>query len=123
MTGTFIVAELSRIAGSKSIAVAICALGRSMDFATTWVGITGHRAEEAKPCASAIVHLLGTVPGLITYEALITTPVIFLGCKLANIIQARHQSEPQRLPMSSPLLYSIGIISIIVAFHNLKFLL
>jgi hypothetical protein len=122
MMGTFIMAGLNRLLGNTPMAVAFCATGRALDFATTWVGVEGHRAVEAKPFAAGIFELVGTVPGLITYEMLVTTPVIFLGCRLANRIQARQKAPPQRLPMNSPLLYSIGIISTIVAVHNLNYL-
>ena len=122
MLGTFIGSGLDRIVGNKSPAVAVCAMGRALDFATTWVGIYGHRAAEAKPFASALIRLGGTTPGLIVSECLITTPVIFFGCRLVNQIQAKQRSQHQPLTMSSALLYSIGIISTIVAVHNLQIL-
>ena len=68
------------------------------------------------------MNSVGTTIGLITYEFLVTMPLIFLGCRLVNHLQAKRRAQPQSLPMSSPLLYSIGTISTIVAIHNLQYL-
>lgn len=122
MAGAFIFAELNRLAGNMPIAVAACATGRALDFATTWVAIQGHRAVEIKPYVAEIMNSVGTTIGLITYEFLVTMPLIFLGCRLVNHLQAKRRAQPQSLPMSSPLLYSIGTISTIVAIHNLQYL-
>jgi hypothetical protein len=115
--------ESNRILGKTSIAVALCASGRALDFATTWVGIHGHRAAEAKPFVAALIHMGGTNLGLIAWEFLITTPLVFLGCHLVQHIQARRKSQPQPLTMTCALLYSLGTVSILVALHNLQFLL
>ena len=117
----FRVTERNRTVGHKSLAVAVCASGRALDFATTWTGIYSHRAVEAKPFASALIRLGGTTVGLIVWEFLITMPVVFFGCYLLKHIQTKQQSQPQ-LTMSCALLYSVGTISTIVALHNLQFL-
>jgi len=122
MSGTSIGSELNRNIGNELPAVAACAMGRALDFATTWVGVYSHRAAEAKPFAAELIQWGGTMPGLIVCECLITTPVIFFGCRLANQIQAKQRIQRQPLSMSSALLYSIGIISTIVAIHNLQIL-
>jgi hypothetical protein len=116
------VVVVHRIVASKSLAVAVCAVGRAVDFATTWVAVGSQHAAEAKPFPADMIHLLGARPGLIAYEFLITMPVIFLGCRLANQIQARRQPQHDLVPMSSPLLYSIGTISVLAAIHNLQYL-
>jgi len=121
MLGTSIGSELNRNVGNELPAVAVCA-GRALDFATTWVGICSHRAAEAKPFAAALIRLGGTTPGLIVCECLITTPVIFFGCRLVSQIQAKQRSQHQPLTMRSALLYSTGTISTIVAIHNLQIL-
>ena len=122
MFGTSIDSALNRNVGNKLPAVAVRAIRRALDFVTTWVGVCGHRAAEAKPFASALIRLGGTTAGLIVCECLITTPVIFFGCRLVSQIQAKQRSQHQPLTMSSALLYSIGIISTIVAVHNLQIL-
>jgi uncharacterized membrane protein len=118
-----LVVKESNLIGKTSIAVAVCASGRALDFATTWVGVHSHRAAEAKPVAAALIHLGGTTFGLIAWEFLITTPAVFLACHLVKRIQARRQSQPQLLTMNCALLYSLGTISILAALHNLQFLL
>jgi uncharacterized membrane protein len=115
--------ESNRILGNTSFAVAVCASGRALDFATTWVAVHGHRAAEAKPFASALIQMGGATFGLIAWEFLITTPAVFLGCYLVKHIQARQKSQPQPLTMNCALLYSLGTISTLVAIHNLRFLL
>jgi hypothetical protein len=111
-----------RILGKTSLAVAVCANGRALDFATTWVGIHGRHAAEAKPFAAALIQMGGATFGLIAWEFLITTPAVFLGCYLAKHIQAKQKSQPQLLTMNCALLYSLGTISTLVALHNLQFL-
>src|SRR5882724_6610946 len=107
MSGTCIGSELNRNVGNELPTVAVCAIGRALDCATTWVGVYSHRAAEARPFAAELIQLGGTTPGLIVCECLIATPVIFFGCRLANQIQAK-QRRPQQQPltMSSALLYS-----------------
>jgi len=113
------------VLGNQAVAVAVCATGRALDFATTWVGIGSSRAIEAKPLPADMIHFLGTYAGLVMYEVLITTPIIFLACRLAKRIQRRHpgdQAHPPTVSMVSALLYGVGTISLIAAVHNLQFL-
>ena len=118
-----IMSGLTRTIGHRSLAVVICAAGRGLDFATTWVGIGGNRAVESQLLASLFIHLMGTGLGLIAYEFLITTPLIFLGCRIANKIQAsKRQSQLRRSPLSYSWLYAIGTLSTIIAIHNMQFL-
>ena len=94
-------------------------MGRALDFATTWVAIEQGRAVEAKPVAAGVLQIFGQHAGLIFYEALITTPVIFLGCHLVKRIV-----RPQYAGHSEWQVYLlVGIISLIVAVHNAGFLL
>jgi hypothetical protein len=105
-------------AGGNALAMVICALGRALDFATTWVAIGRGRAVEAKPFTADVFQLLGHHTGLIAYEALITTPAIFLGCLLAKRVVRAQYAE--RLDWQVFLL--VGVISLIVAGHNVTFL-
>jgi hypothetical protein len=108
------------------LAVSVCALGRAADFATTWVALKEGRAMEAKTGVAQLLAAIGPYRGLIAYEALITTPAIFLGCYLVR------RSCPARptdgLNAQTPGLaeqmffFSIGVISLIVAAHNTRFL-
>ena len=102
--------------------MAVCAFGRGLDFATTWVGLHSHRALEAKPIASTLIEWGGSSFGLVAWEFLITTPVIFFGWHLAKRLQARRRTRASGLPMGCALLYSVGIISTIAAVHNAQFL-
>ena len=102
----------------STLAMAVCALGRGLDFATTWVAISQGRAVEAKPLVADVLYLFGHQPGLIAYEALITTPAIFLGCQLAKRVaraQYAHDTNWQ-------VFLSVGVVSLIVALHNVEFL-
>ena len=65
--------------GGITGAVAVCALGRALDFATIWLAIGRGHAIEAEPLARHVFHMFGSHAGMITYEVLITTPAIFLG--------------------------------------------
>jgi hypothetical protein len=101
------------------LAMSVCALGRGLDFATTWVAISQGRAVEAKPFVADALSLLGHQAGLITYEALITTPAIFLGCRLAKrVVYAQHADDT-----NWQVFLLVGVVSLIVAFHNVEFLL
>jgi hypothetical protein len=105
-------------AGGSTLAMAVCALGRGLDFATTWVAIGQGRAIEAKPFAADVLHLLGHQMGLITYEALITTPVIFLGCQLVKrVVRPQYAGDSHW-----QVFFLVGVISLIVAVHNVEFL-
>jgi hypothetical protein len=106
-------------ANGSTLAMTVCALGRGLDFATTWVAISQGRAVEAKPFVADVLYLLGHQAGLITYEALITTPVIFLGCQLAKRVARTQYADDT--PWQVFLL--VGVVSLIVALHNVEFLL
>lgn len=104
----------------KTFVIAVCAAGRAMDLATTWVAIERGRAVESKLLAAQFVAGLGHQWGLIAYEALITTPIIFLGCYLARrlFVSRGAAANAQRLAF-----YVVGIISVTVAIYNFQFLL
>ena len=107
------------------LAVSICALGRAADFATTWVALKEGRATEAKAGAAQLFELLGHHWGLIAYEALITTPAIFLGCYLVGRARSPRPNNASSDPASGlaerMFFFSIGVISLIVAAHNTSF--
>lgn len=112
-------------AGGVTGALGICALGRALDFATTWVAIERGHAIEAEPLARHVLHVLGSHAGMITYEALITTPAIFLGCRLATGVFGKGSPD---LPVGTMLgermfFVSIGVISVIVAAFNAQYLM
>ncbi len=96
-----------------------CAVGRALDFATTWTGLTHGLAAEAKPGAAHVVAFLGPQLGLICYEALITTPIIFAGCWLTRWVKAGRASKQTS---QAGLLYFVGTISLLVAALNARFL-
>jgi hypothetical protein len=104
------------------LAISTCALGRAADFATTWVALHEGRAVEAKVGAAQLFELLGSRGGLIAYEALITTPAIFLGChllRLARLPRADGGSAVRPPGISEQMFFfSLGVISLIVAVHN-----
>jgi len=108
------------------LAVSICAFGRAADFATTWIAINEGRAVEAKAGAAQLLAVLGPHRGLIAYEALITTPAIFLGCHLIRRFRSPHPSDgsadqpPGRA--EAMFFFSLGVISLIAAVHNTLFL-
>jgi len=110
-----------------AVAVAICAVGRAVDFATTWVALRNGLAAEAKVGTAQLFELLGPHQGLIAYEALVTTPAIFLGCYLISCSRAlrRNASSTSQAPKLAERMFflSIGVISLIVAVHNTTFLL
>jgi hypothetical protein len=108
------------------LAVSVCALGRAADFATTWVALKEGRAMEAKTGVAQLLAAIGTYKGLIAYEALITTPAIFLGCQLVRRscsprptdgLNAQAPGHAERM-----FFFSIGVISLIAAVHNTRFL-
>jgi len=112
---------------ADALALLICALGRALDFATTWVAIGQGRAVEAKPLAADLFHLLGRPAGMIAYEALITTPAIFLGCHLARRA-FRTRAAGGMSDMAAPnaerlVFFLVGIISLTAAIHNVRFFL
>ncbi|HTS17964.1 MAG TPA: hypothetical protein VMP11_10355 [Verrucomicrobiae bacterium] len=111
--------------GGITGAVAVCALGRGLDFATTWVAIGRGRAFEAEPFARHVLHVFGQHAGLITYEAMITTPAIFLGCRLATrMFGNRSAGDPNGTSLGERMFFvSIGVISLIVASFNVHYLI
>ncbi|MGD1019013.1 MAG: hypothetical protein ABSA12_06810 [Verrucomicrobiia bacterium] len=106
-------------------AVAVCALGRALDFATTWVALGQGRAMEREPLATHVFHMLGLPAGMITYEALITTPAIFLGCRLATrAFGSGSPDHPVNTTLGERMFFvSIGVISVIVAAFNAQYLM
>lgn len=111
--------------GGITGAVAVCALGRALDFATTWVAIGRGRALEAEPFARHVLQVFGQHAGLITYEALITTPAIFLGCRLATRVFCKGSPDhPANTTLGERMFFvSIGVISVIVAAFNAQYLI
>jgi hypothetical protein len=109
--------------GGLTAAVAVCATGRACDFATTWVAIGMGRAAESEPLATRVFQILGQHTGMIAYEAMITTPLIFLGCRVAR--WAANRNSPQWLRNAADHLFftMIGAISLIVALLNVRYLL
>jgi len=108
------------------LAVIVCAFGRAADFATTWIALKSGHAIEAKAGAAQIFDALGPHTGLILYESLITTPLIFLGCYFVRrYCPARHDHASLDQPPARAeqmFFVSIGVISLIVAVHNAQFL-
>ena len=115
---------LGRVDGVAG-AVAVCALGRGLDFATTWVALGQGRVIERGPLATHMFHALGFPAGMITYEALITTPAIFLGCRLATRAFRSHSNDhPVETTLGERMFFvSIGVISVIVAAFNAQYLM
>ena len=107
--------------GGISIAVAVCAFGRALDFATTWVAIGRGTAMEAQPLAGHVFRVLGFHTGLITYEAMVTTPAIFLGCKLATRTFGKRFADRNGSLGQRMFFISIGVISMIVAAFNAQY--
>lgn len=105
---------------STAMALLMCATGRAMDFATTWVAIDRGTATEAKPVAAHLFSLLGHHAGMISYEAFVTTPMIFLGMFLAKRV---FSSEIAAANAGRLFIFLIGVISLTVAIHNARFLL
>lgn len=106
---------------SGSLSVVVCAGGRALDFATTWVALERGTAVEAKPLASDLFYLLGRHTGMIAYEALITTPVIFLGCLMVRRLYRGRKGTGPVLAAQS-VFFVTGIVSLAVAMHNAQFL-
>ena len=108
------------------LAVSACAFGRAADFATTWVALKEGRAMEAKVGTAQLLSVLGPYVGLIAYEALITTPIIFLGCRLVRSCcspQPTDGTYDQAAGRAERMFFfSIGVISLIAAAHNTRFL-
>ena len=105
---------------SGSLSMVICAGGRAMDFATTWVALDRRTAVEAKPLAADVFHLLGQHAGMVAYEILITTPAIFLGCFLVRrLFRCKADGALNAVRL---LFFLTGIISLTVAMHNTRFL-
>jgi hypothetical protein len=111
--------------GGITGALAVCALGRALDFATTWVAIGRGRAIEAEPFAKHVFQVFGSHAGMITYEAMITTPAIFLGCRLATRAFCNNSPDhPVDTTLGERMFFvSIGVISVIVAAFNAKYLM
>jgi hypothetical protein len=105
-------------ANGSTLAMMVCALGRGLDFATTWVAINQGRALEAKPFCADVLYLLGHQAGLIAYEALITTPTIFLGCQFAKRVVSAQYADDTHWQV----FLLVGVVSLIVALHNVEFL-
>jgi len=94
-----------------------CAVGRSLDFATTWIGLTRGLATEAQPGAAHLTACFGPQLGLLFYEGLVTTPAIFLGCWLlrwVNVASLRARTRQVGL------FYFIGLVSLATGLHNLR---
>lgn len=110
---------------ATAVALLICAIGRGLDFATTWVAVDRGRAVEAKPIAADLFSLLGHHAGMISYEAFITTPMIFMGVFLAKRAFRSHIGTTDVATANAGRLFFflIGVISLAVAVHNLRFLL
>jgi hypothetical protein len=111
--------------GGVTGALVVCALGRALDFATTWVAIGRGHATEAEPFAKHIFQVLGSHAGMITYEAMITTPAIFLGCRIATrAFCSRSLDQPVDTTLGEQMFFvSIGVISVIVAAFNAQYLM
>jgi hypothetical protein len=106
---------------ATSLTLLVCAAGRGLDFATTWVAVERGTAVEAKPLTADIFQLLGHRAGMIGYEAFITTPLIFLGCFFARRVfctTGLAAANAGRL-----FFFLIGVISLTVAVHNIRYLL
>ncbi len=114
--------KLCARAGGITGALGICALGRALDFATTWVAMDRGHAIEAEPLARHVFHVFGSHAGMITYEALITTPAIFLGCRLATGVFGKGFDSGTTLG-ERMFFVSIGVISVIVAAFNAQYLM
>ncbi len=110
--------------GGITTAVAVCALGRALDFATTWVALGRGCAVEYQPLAMHVFHVLGRTAGMITYESLITTPAIFLGCRLATRnFRKRSSRQPVDTTLGKRMFFiSVGVVSVIVASFNAQYL-
>lgn len=111
--------------GGVTGAVAVCALGWALDFATTWIALGRGRAVESQPPATHVFHALGLPSGMIMYEALITTPAIFLGCRLATRALCNGSMDhPVETMLGEQMSFaSIGAISVIVAAFNAQYLI
>ena len=103
----------------------MCALGRALGFATTWVAIGRGRAIEAEPLARHVLHVFGPHAGMITHEALITTPAIFVGCRLATRAFCNRSPDYRvETTLGKQMFFvPIGIISVIVAAFNAQYLM
>lgn len=106
---------------ATSLTLLVCATGRGLDFATTWVAVERGTAVEAKPLTADIFQLLGHRAGMIGYEAFITTPLIFLGCFFAR--RVFRSTEVAAMNAGRLYFFLIGVISLAVAVHNLRFLI
>lgn len=104
------------------LAVGVCAFGRAADFATTWVALKQGRAMEAKAGVAQLLQVFGPYMGLIAYEALITTPAIFLGCYLVRHSRCARAAGGVPGMAERMFFFSIGVISLVVAVHNTRFL-
>ena len=109
-----------------AVAVGVCAFGRAVDFATTWVALRDGLAMEAKVGTAQLFEVLGPHRGLIAYETLVTTPVIFLGCYLvgrSSALRPKDGSADNAPKLAERMFFfSIGVISLIVAAYNTRFL-
>ena len=105
---------------STAVALLMCAIGRAMDFATTWIAIERGSAVEAKPIAADLFSLLGHHAGMISYEAFVTTPMIFMGVFLSK---RAFRSELAAANAGHLFLFLIGVISLTVAVLNVRFLI
>ena len=110
--------------GGVTGAVAMCAFGRALDFATTWVAIERGHAIEAEPLARHVFGVFGHHAGLITYEMMITTPAIFIGCRLATRVFGSRSADRRGVSLGERMFFvSIGVISLIVAAFNAQYLI
>ena len=102
---------------AKTLAMFGCALGRGLDLATTWVALQSGRALEAQPVAALLFHWVGVPTGIVAYEALVTTPAIFLGFRLVRRLMAGQPIVAERV-----FFLLIGAVSAFAALHNAQFL-
>jgi len=111
---------------SMELAVGVCAFGRAVDFATTWVALRGGLAAETKVGTAQLFEWLGPHRGLIAYETLITTPIIFLGCYLlgrSRTFRPKDNPTDYSPKLAQRMFFvSVGVISLIIATHNTRYL-
>jgi hypothetical protein len=111
------------------LALAFCAVGRALDFGTTWVALHFGGAAEMKPGAAQIIDSLGLSRGLILCEFALTTPVIFLACILAKKNWSfrkpaqSHAAAATKPPPENVLLYIVGVVSFLIGLHNSCYIL
>ena len=75
--------------------------------------------------AGHVFHMFESHAGMITYEALMTTAAIALGCRLAaRPFGSGSPDHPVKTTHGEPMFFvSIGVISVIVAAFNAQYLM